>query len=119
MTTPKLSLTGNKPAEVTELAVDTLVVGIVQGADGPALAPGAGPVDDALDGRLLELLVTLGATGKADEVVKLPTMGKLAAGVVLATGLGKPGAGGALSSEQVRRASGAAARALGGVKRAG
>jgi len=119
VTTPKLTLTGNSPAEVTALAVDTLVVGTIQGADGPTLAPGAEPVDAALDGRLLELLVSIGATGKADEVVKLPTMGKLAATVVLATGLGKPGAGGALSAEQVRRASGTAARALGGVKRAG
>jgi len=119
VTTPKLTLTGNSPTEVTALAVDTLVVGTIQGADGPTLAPGAEPVDEALDGRLLELLVSIGATGKADEVVKLPTMGKLAAAVVLATGLGKPGAGGALSAEQVRRASGAAARALGGVKRAG
>jgi leucyl aminopeptidase len=119
VTTPKLSLTGNKPTEVTELAVDTLVVGTVQGADGPALAPGAAAVDEALDGRLLELLVTLGATGKADEVVKLPTMGKLAATVVLAAGLGRPGAGGVLAAEQVRRASGAAARAMGGTKRAG
>ncbi|HEY0808404.1 MAG TPA: leucyl aminopeptidase [Pseudonocardiaceae bacterium] len=119
MTTPKLSLSGNQPAEVTELAVDTLVVGTIQTADGPTLAPGADAVDAALAGRLLELLVTLGATGKADEVVKLPTLGKLTAGVVLATGLGKADAGGALSAEQVRRASGAAARALTSVKRAG
>jgi leucyl aminopeptidase len=119
VSTPKLSLTGNKPAEVTALAVDTLVVGTIQGPDGPSLAPGAEAVDEALDGRLLDLLVTLGATGKADEVVKLPTLGKLAAAVVLAAGLGKPGAGGLLPAEQVRRASGAAARAMTGVKRAG
>jgi len=119
VSTPKLSLTGNKPAEVTALAVDTLVVGTIQGPDGPSLAPGTEAVDDALDGRLLDLLVTLGATGKADEVVKLPTLGKLAATVVLAAGLGKPGAGGAINAEQVRRASGAAARAMTGVKRAG
>ncbi|HEX4705258.1 MAG TPA: leucyl aminopeptidase, partial [Pseudonocardiaceae bacterium] len=119
MTTPKLSLTGNKPAEVTALAVDTLVVGTIQGPDGPSLAPGAEAVDEALDGHLLALLVSLGAAGKADEVVKLPTLGKLAASVVLAAGLGKPGAGGAIAAEQVRRASGAAARALTGTKRAG
>jgi leucyl aminopeptidase len=119
VSTPKLSLTGNKPAEVTALAVDTLVVGTIQGPDGPSLAPGAEAVDEALDGRLLDLLVTLGATGKADEVVKLPTLGKLAATVVLAAGLGKPAAGGVVLAEQVRRASGAAARAMAGVKRAG
>jgi leucyl aminopeptidase len=119
VTTPKLSLTGNKAIDVTALAVDTLVVGTIQGPDGPSLAPGAEAVDEALDGHLLDVLVSLGASGKADEVVKLPTMGKLAATVVLATGLGKPGPGGVLSAEQVRRASGSAARALSGTKRAG
>jgi leucyl aminopeptidase len=118
VTTPKLGLTGNQPAEVTTLAADTLVIGTIQGPDGPLLAPGAEAVADALDGRLLELLVSVGAAGKADEIVKLPTMGRLAAGVVLATGLGRPAADGTVSAEQVRRASGAAARALSGVKRA-
>ncbi len=118
MTTPKLSLTGNEPAELTALAADTLVIGTVQGSDGPTLAPGAAAVDAAFDGTLLDLLVTLGASGKADEVVKLPTLGKLAAPVVLAAGLGKPGADGSVTAEQVRRASGAAARALTGTKRA-
>ena len=118
MSTPKLSLTSSEPDDIASLAVDTLVVGTVQGPDGPALAPGAGAVDAALDGRLLELLVSLGAAGKADEVVKLPSLGKLAAGVVLAAGLGKPDVTGAMSAEQVRRASGAAARAMTGVKRA-
>ncbi|HKN98401.1 MAG TPA: leucyl aminopeptidase, partial [Pseudonocardiaceae bacterium] len=47
-----------------------------------------------------------------------PSLGKLAAGVVLAAGLGKPDVTGAVSAEQVRRASGAAARAMTGVKRA-
>jgi leucyl aminopeptidase len=118
VTTPKLSLTGNQPAEVTALAADTLVVGTVQGPSGPVLAPGAEAVDAAMDGHLLDLLVTLGAAGKPDEIVKLPTQGKLGATVVLATGLGKPAVDGTLSAEQVRRASGAAARALTGVKRA-
>jgi leucyl aminopeptidase len=114
VTTPKLSLTD----EVTTLAADTLVIGTVQGPDGPVLAPGADAVDAAFDGQLLDLLVTLGAAGKADEIVKLPTLGKLAAKVVLAVGLGKAGADGTVSAEQVRRGSGAAARALAGVKRA-
>jgi leucyl aminopeptidase len=116
--TPKLSLTGEKPADVTALAVDTLVIGTVQGADGPLLAPGTEAIDTAFDGHLIELLVTLGVSGKADEIVKIPSMGKVAAQVVLATGLGKRAADGSVSAEQVRRASGAAARALTGVKRA-
>ncbi len=118
MTSPKLSLTGNEPAEVTSLSTDTLVIGTIDGPGGPALAPGAEAVDAALDGRLLDLLVSLGAAGKPDEVVKLPTLGGLGAAVVLAAGLGKPAADGSVSAEQVRRASGAAARALAGTKRA-
>ena len=35
-------------------------------------------VDAAFDGRLADVLATLGATGKADEVVKVPTIGRLA-----------------------------------------
>jgi leucyl aminopeptidase len=118
VSTPKLSLSSSAADDVASLAADTLVVGTVQGPDGPSLAPGAEAVSAALDGRLLELLVSLGAEGKADEVVKLPSLGKLAAGVVLAAGLGKPAADGSVSAEQVRRACGAAARALTGVKRA-
>jgi leucyl aminopeptidase len=118
VTTPKLGITGNDPAEVTTLTGDTLIVGTIQGPDGPSLAPGAEAVADAFDGGLLELLVTLGATGKADEIVKVPTLGKLSVGVVLAAGLGQPAADGSVSAEQVRRASGAAARALTGTKRA-
>jgi leucyl aminopeptidase len=126
--TPKLALVGSEPGALAALPVDVLVVGTVPGDDGVALAPGADPVDAALDGRLVELLTAVGATGKADEVVRLPTLGKVAATVVLAVGLGKAGSvnggsnGGdekpAISAEQVRRASGAAARAMVGTKRA-
>ncbi|GAA0540307.1 putative cytosol aminopeptidase [Saccharopolyspora subtropica] len=115
MTTPKLALTDTA---VTKLAVDTLVVGTVQGADGLELAPGAEPVAAAYDGDLVQVLTSLGASGKAEEVVKLPASGKLRACVLLAVGLGKPGDGGAVTAEAVRRASGAAARALTGVEHA-
>ncbi len=70
-----------------------------------------------------------GATGKAGDVVKLPTRGATTAPLLVAVGLGKPGPLGAgnkpatvdddpPSAEQVRRASGAAARALAGTARA-
>jgi leucyl aminopeptidase len=116
VTTPKLSLV-SQPADLSTPATDAVVIGTVQGPDGLTLAPGADLVDAAFDGGLLGVLTTLGASGKADEVVKLPTLGKLAAPLVLAVGLGRPGAGGTLTAEQVRRASGAAARALAGSKR--
>jgi leucyl aminopeptidase len=121
VTTPKLTLIGAEPADLTALAADTLVVGTIQGPDGPVLAPGAEPVDAALGGRLLPLLVTLGASGKADEIVKLPTAvadDAIAAPVVIAVGLGKSDDDGSVTAEQVRRASGAAARALAGTRRA-
>jgi leucyl aminopeptidase len=115
VTAPKLALTGS---DFSNLTADTVVVGTVQGPDGLALAAGSDAIDAAFDGKLTEVLSTLGASGKSEEVVKLPTLGKLPAGVVLAVGLGKPDVAGVLSDEQVRRASGAAARSLNGAKRA-
>jgi leucyl aminopeptidase len=117
VTSPKLALTGGDTAGLIALPADTVVIGTTQDSDGVTLAPGAEAVDAAFDGQLLDLLGTLGASGKVDEVVKLPTMGKLGAAVVLAVGLGKAGATG-IGEDQVRRAAGVAARALAGTKRA-
>jgi leucyl aminopeptidase len=114
VTAPKFAATSGAP---TDLATEALVVGTVQGHEGLELAPGTEDVDAAFDGGLLELLQALGATGKADEVVKVPTRGALPAPVVVAAGLGRPDADGAPTAEQVRRASGAAARALAGTGR--
>ncbi|MER7864588.1 leucyl aminopeptidase [Amycolatopsis japonica] len=117
MTVPKLALTENAEAALAKTRADVVVIGTLQGEDGLALAAGSSVADAAFDGKLAEVLGTLGASGKADEVVKVPTLGKLSAGVVLAVGLGKAGADGA-TAEQVRRAAGAAARALSGTDRA-
>ncbi|SHF45882.1 leucyl aminopeptidase [Streptoalloteichus hindustanus] len=114
MTLPKLALTDSDPAG---LAVDAVVIGTVQGADGLELAPGAEPIDAAFDGGLLELLRLVGASGRADEVVKVPTRGAVAADLLVAVGLGRV-ADGQPTAEQVRRASGAAARALTGTAKA-
>ncbi|RZQ59425.1 leucyl aminopeptidase [Amycolatopsis suaedae] len=115
---PKLALSENSDAALAKTKAEALVIGTVQGEDGLALAPGAQTVDAAFDGKLTEILGSLGATGKAEEVVKLPTLGRTAAAVVLAVGLGKPGPDGEIEPERVRRASGAAARALAGTGRA-
>ncbi len=93
---------------------DAVVVGLLPGDDGPVLAPGCAEIDAAFDGGLAALLGIAGAAGKADEVLKVPTRGSTTAPLLVAVGLGKPGAGGTPSAEQVRRASGAAARALAG-----
>jgi leucyl aminopeptidase len=117
LTAPKLSLTTTTADEAT---ADAVVIGTVQSdsaAGGVALAPGSERVDAAFGGTLADILRTVGATGKQDEVVKIPSMGKIPAGIVVATGLGKS-TGDGPSADQVRRASGAAARALAGIRRA-
>jgi len=83
----------------------------------PRLAPGAAAVDAAFDGELAGLLALAGATGRADEVVRIPTRGTIPAGVVVGVGLGPAGDDGP-SAEQLRRASGAAARVLAGTDHA-
>jgi leucyl aminopeptidase len=97
---------------------DALIVGLRTGDDGPVLAGGAEDVAAAFSeaGGLLELLTLAGASGKADEVVKLPSRGAVSAALVVGVGLGaaKEGQDAAATAEQVRRASGAAARALAG-----
>jgi leucyl aminopeptidase len=118
VTVPKLALSENSESALSKTRAEVLVVGTLQGTDGPELAPGSEVADAAFDGQLAAVLSTLGASGKAEEVVKVPTLGKTSAKIVLAVGLGKTDANGAVTAEQVRRASGAAARALAGTDRA-
>nr|MBA3523157.1 leucyl aminopeptidase [Geodermatophilaceae bacterium] len=106
---PQLHLTDADPTKAT---VDAVVIGLFSGADGPTLAPGAEAVDAALSGGLREALVALGASGAEDEVVKLATLGAMTSPVVAAVGLGRDP--GVLPDETVRRAAGAASRALAG-----
>ena len=113
MNTPTLCLTD---AAVATAAVDALVVGTMSGAEGVQLLPGSEEVDAAFNGALTSLLTVLGARGKADEVIKMPTRGAISAPLLVATGLGA--VEGQPTSEQVRRAAGAASRALSGTSRA-
>lgn len=113
MTTPTLRLTD---AAVTAATVDALVVGTMSGTEGPQLLPGNEEVEAAFDGALTGLLALLGACGKADEVIKIPTRGAISAPLLVATGLGA--VEGQSTSEQVRRAAGAASRALSGTSHA-
>ncbi|MFD4193241.1 leucyl aminopeptidase [Amycolatopsis thermoflava] len=118
MTVPKFALIENTGAALGKSRAEVVVVGTLQGDKAVTLAPGAEAVDEAFDGSLAELLATVGASGKAEEVVKLPTLGKLPAAVVLAVGLGRADGDGTVTAEQVRRAAGAAGRALAGTARA-
>jgi leucyl aminopeptidase len=104
-TMPKTSIVSPAAA----LTADAIVVAVQSSASGPRLAPGAEPVDAALDGTLRTALEAVGATGKPDEVIKIPTLGRAGFPLVVATGVG-PG----VDAEALRRGVGAALRALTG-----
>jgi leucyl aminopeptidase len=111
-----VTLTTSESAPGTAEA-DVLVIGVVQTPDGPAAAPGADGVNDALGGTLSATLSALGATGEADELIKIPGGGKLPATVVVAVGLGStPEDGTPFDAERLRRAAGTALRDLAGNK---
>ena len=70
MTAPKLALSDNA---VTDITADVVVIGTVQqDGGGFTLARGAEAVDAVFDGSLVDVLASLGAGGKAEEVVKPP-----------------------------------------------
>ncbi|MEU2350846.1 leucyl aminopeptidase [Modestobacter sp. NPDC049651] len=108
---PTISAT-DRPLE--KLSADAVVVGVGKGPAGLLTTPGADAVDRLLGGRLLTALADLGAKGGEDEVTRLPTFGQSTFPVVAVVGLGAPQAGGGYSPEAVRRAAGAASRALTG-----
>src|SRR5260370_27956893 len=92
---------------------DALVIGVFQGTDGPVPTPDITEID------LMTALTALGATGKPEEITKIPTAGRLATLVIAAVGLGpEPKAPGQDPAERqaylerLRRAAGAATRAL-------
>ena len=87
---------------------DAVVVGVTRGADGAQLAPGGERIDKALGGQLGKALRALRATGGADEVSSIPTLGLADFPLVVAAGLGSA----PFDGEAVRRAVGAALRGL-------
>ncbi|HST67964.1 MAG TPA: leucyl aminopeptidase [Mycobacteriales bacterium] len=103
------------PPELDGLDADAIVVGTFSSPDGVQLAAGAEVADAALDGRLLDALTAVGATGAEDDVVKLPAAASSPVPLVVAAGLGPIPAGATSpSAQQVARSAGAAVRALGG-----
>ncbi|MFE0766481.1 leucyl aminopeptidase [Streptomyces smyrnaeus] len=112
------------------LRADAVVVGVAKnGSSGKAgraakaavvLAPGAEAVDKAYGGKLAATLETLGASGGEGEVTKLPAPASgVKAPLVVAVGLGEAAGGQEpYDAEVLRRAAGAAARALAGSKKA-
>jgi leucyl aminopeptidase len=97
------------------LKVDALVIGVAKSPKGLVLAPGAESVAAAFGKNLLPALVGLGATGKAEQLTSLATLGATTAKVVVAVGLGDvPPKSGVYDAELLRRAAGAAVRSLAG-----
>jgi hypothetical protein len=93
---------------------DAIVIGVTKEANGALPVPGTKDVDEALGGALAQTLATLGATGEAGEITRIPSGGRLAAPMIAAVGMG-PAADGsdtAFDPEVLRRAAGAAVRAL-------
>ena len=109
----ELSFSTSSPASVR---ADAVVVGVHESPRGPVLAAGAEALDEAFAGRLARVLTALGATGAAEQVVKTASQPGIAPGIVAAVGLGPaPARGGSGPSlETLRRAAGAAVRALAG-----
>ena len=99
-------------ANAASLKTDALVIGVAKGPKGLVLASGAEAVAKAFGKGLLPALLGLGATGKAEEVTRLATLGATKATVLVAVGLGD--AATSYDAELLRRASGAAVRALAG-----
>ncbi|MEN3307925.1 MAG: leucyl aminopeptidase [Micromonosporaceae bacterium] len=118
-TLPTLALVDTDPAE---LVVDAIIIGVYsQPADAPArllLASGAESIAAAFDGRLVETLVLLGASGAPGEVTKLAALGTVTPRLVVAVGLGGEPVGALPPAETLRRAAGAAVRAIAGTTRA-
>ncbi|MER5913230.1 leucyl aminopeptidase [Streptomyces sp. NPDC001982] len=101
------------------LRADAIVVGVTKGAKRPVVAQGAEAVDKAYDGKLADVLETLGASGAEGELTKLPAPAGFKAPLVLAVGLGdEPSKDAAHEAETLRKAAGVAARALAGSKKA-
>ncbi|GAA5152271.1 leucyl aminopeptidase [Nocardioides marinquilinus] len=95
-----------RSASPAKTRADAVVVGVLRGPSGPTLAPGGDEVASAYGRRLAPLLATLGVTGKAGEVVKLPTSKTISSPVLLLAGLGDE-----VTPGTARRAAGVAARA--------
>ena len=105
MTTASVSL-----ASAATLKTDAVVIGVMKGPTGLVLAPGSEPIAAAFGKALVPALLGLGASGKAEEVTRLASLGATKAAVVVAVGLGDT----APTPEVLRRATGAAVRALAG-----
>ena len=85
---------------------DVVVVGVLEGSDGPDVAPGGEDVAKAWGRKWRPMLAGLGVRGKAGEVHRIPTSGTLSSPLLVLVGVGK-----VVDGVSLRRAAGVAARA--------
>ncbi|MFE3999326.1 leucyl aminopeptidase [Nocardioides sp. YIM B13467] len=111
MTLPDITYT-LRTASPAKTRAEAVVVGIGQGAKAVEVTAGAEDVKAAYGRRWRGMLATLGVSGKAGEITRLPAGNEIGAQLLVLVGLGKPGADGTYSADAVRRAAGAAARAV-------
>ena len=100
-------LRGASPAKTR---ADAVVVGAHSSAQGAVLADGGADVADGFGRGLRPLLSTLGFTGKAGEVARVPTAGKIASPLLVLVGMGPQAEDRASELLAVRRAAGVASR---------
>src|SRR6478735_124587 len=96
-----------RSANPAKTRCDAVVVGVVQTPKGPEIAEGGSEVASAYGRKLRPLLSSLGVTGKAGELLKIPTSGAISTPLLVLVGLGKTA-----DASAVRRAAGVAARAV-------
>ncbi|MDQ4053527.1 MAG: leucyl aminopeptidase [Actinomycetota bacterium] len=95
-----------RTASPAKSRADVVVVGVTSSSKQPRIAAGAEDVAKAYGRKWAGLLSSLGVTGKAGEVTKIPTSGTIGSPLLVLVGLGAdPG------PQEVRRAAGAGARA--------
>ena len=99
-----------KSGDASRIKADAVVIGITKRGNGIAFSEGAEAVEAAYGKSLKKTLTAMGANGRAGQVTKLPAAAGVSATLVVAVGIGdRPNA-----TEGLRRAAGAAIRALAG-----
>ncbi|MGH3362365.1 MAG: leucyl aminopeptidase [Nocardioides sp.] len=94
-------------ANPAKTRADAVIVGVVKGTKGPEVASGGEPVAKSYGRKWSPLLATLGVTGKAGEICKVPTNGSISSPLLVLVGLGPDP-----DAEACRRGAGVAARAV-------
>ncbi|MGG5172834.1 leucyl aminopeptidase [Pseudarthrobacter sp. J1738] len=91
---------------------DALVIGVASTPEGPVLLEN--PLSAKAAEALSSTLESLGVSGAADQIVRLPGLPELASGVLVLAGVGAVAPGRTVGEEALRRAAGSAVRQLAG-----